>query len=200
MCQAKLLKPMLTHWSSNHQDQGSDFFFFNQNKDIFDQENAFENVVCKTSAILFQPQCINSLWPNDPMLWHRSGSTLAQVMAWCHPAPSHYLDWCWLTINKVQWLSSESNFTKDTSAIDHQYHLENNLKFCSNFPGANELIACYSDKLRGSWGQENLAWAWPDFLQVYFFGFTGSNQFVVLQCLAPQRLTLRHLGNFFFKM
>ena len=26
----------------------------------------------------------------------RSGSTLAQVIAWCHQAPSHYLNLCWL--------------------------------------------------------------------------------------------------------
>ena len=40
----------------------------------------------------------DSLWPSDNILWHRSGSTLAQVMAWCLTAPSHYLNQCWLVI------------------------------------------------------------------------------------------------------
>ena len=35
----------------------------------------------------------------------RSGSTLAQVMAWCLTAPSHYLNQCWLIINEVHWHS-----------------------------------------------------------------------------------------------
>ena len=44
----------------------------------------------------------------------------------CRQATSHYLNQCWLIINKVQWHPSESNFTGDTSA-------------CSNILGANEL-------------------------------------------------------------
>ena len=38
---------------------------------------------------------INSLWPNDAIWRHRSGSTLVQVMACCLTAPSHYLNQCW---------------------------------------------------------------------------------------------------------
>ena len=57
---------------------------------------------------------INSLWPSDTIWRHKSGSTLAQVMACCLTAPSHYLNECWLTISKVQWHPSESNFTRDT--------------------------------------------------------------------------------------
>ena len=33
----------------------------------------------------------------------RSESTLAQVMACCLTAPSHYLNQCWLIISEVQW-------------------------------------------------------------------------------------------------
>ena len=33
---------------------------------------------------------INTLWPNDGISRHRSGSTLAQVMACCLMSPSHY--------------------------------------------------------------------------------------------------------------
>ena len=46
---------------------------------------------------------INSLWPSDPIWRHRYGSTLAQVMACCLTAPSHYLNQCWLIISEVQW-------------------------------------------------------------------------------------------------
>ena len=42
-----------------------------------------------------------SLRPSDAIWWHRSGSTLTQVMAWCLTAPSHYLNQCWLIISKV---------------------------------------------------------------------------------------------------
>ena len=48
---------------------------------------------------------LNSLWPTNAILWYRSGSTLAQVMAWCLTAPSHYLNQCWLTINRAPWNS-----------------------------------------------------------------------------------------------
>ena len=47
------------------------------------------------------PFPFNSLWPSDTIWWYRSGSTLAQVMAWCLTAPSHYLNQCWLIISKV---------------------------------------------------------------------------------------------------
>ena len=44
----------------------------------------------------------NSLWPYDGIWQHRSGSTLAHVMACCLMAPSHYLNQCWLIISKIQ--------------------------------------------------------------------------------------------------
>ena len=62
---------------------------------------------------------INSLWPSDTIWRHKSGSTLAQVMACCLMAPSHYLNLCWLITSRVQWYSSECNFTRNTSAISH---------------------------------------------------------------------------------
>ena len=43
----------------------------------------------------------NSLWPSDAICWHRTGSTLAQVMACCLTAPSHYLNHCWLIIRAI---------------------------------------------------------------------------------------------------
>ena len=44
---------------------------------------------------------LNSLRPSDAIWRHRSWSTLAQVMACCLTAPSHYLNQCWLIISKV---------------------------------------------------------------------------------------------------
>ena len=60
---------------------------------------------------------LNSSGPSDAIWRHRSGSTLAQVMACCLMAPSHYLNQCWLIINKVQLHSSEGNFTRDILVI-----------------------------------------------------------------------------------
>ena len=54
---------------------------------------------------------VNSLQFNYALWQLRTGSTLAQVMASCLVAPSHYLNKCWLIISKVQWHSCGSNFT-----------------------------------------------------------------------------------------
>ena len=68
---------------------------------------------------------VNSLGPNDAIWRQRSGSTLAQVMACCLTAPSHYLNQCWLIFSKVEWYSSKDKFTRDTSAINPWNFLEN---------------------------------------------------------------------------
>ena len=78
-----------------------------------------EYVVCKMSSILFKPKCVNSLRPSDAIWRQRSRSTLAQVMACCLMARSHYLNQCWFTISKVHWHSFEYNSTRDTLAINH---------------------------------------------------------------------------------
>ena len=64
-------------------------------------------------------QTFNSLWPCDTIWRQRSVSTLAQVMACCLTAPSHYLNQCWLVISEVQWYSYSGNFTKDASTINY---------------------------------------------------------------------------------
>ena len=48
---------------------------------------------------------ISPLWPSDAIWRYRSGSTLAQVMACCRTAPTHYLNQCWPIISEVQWHS-----------------------------------------------------------------------------------------------
>ena len=60
-----------------------------------------------------------SLWPSDTIWRQRTGLTLVQVMACCLTATSHYLNQCWLIISKVQWHSSDGNFTRDTYFINH---------------------------------------------------------------------------------
>ena len=62
---------------------------------------------------------IDSLGPSDAISRHWSGSTLAQIMACCLTARSHYLNPWWLIICNVLWHSSEGNFIRDTSATIH---------------------------------------------------------------------------------
>ena len=62
---------------------------------------------------------VYSLWPSDVIWRQGSRSTLAQVMAWCLMAPSHYLNRCWPMISEVLWHSPDSNFTENTEDIYH---------------------------------------------------------------------------------
>ena len=62
-------------------------------------------------------QWVNSLWPSDAIWQQRPGSTLAQVMACCLTAPSHYLNQCWLIISGVQWHSYQGNFMQTKSSL-----------------------------------------------------------------------------------
>ena len=52
-------------------------------------------------------QLINSLWPDDDIWRHGTRSLLAQVMAYCLAASSHYLNQCWLIIGEFPWHSSQ---------------------------------------------------------------------------------------------
>ena len=67
---------------------------------------------------------INSLWLIDAMRRHRSGPTLAHVMACYLRAPSHYLNQCWLIISTARWYLSEGSFTRDASAVNTQISLK----------------------------------------------------------------------------
>ena len=72
---------------------------------------------------------VNSLWHSDAIWQHRSGSTLAQVLACCVMAPSHYL-------NLSLWSSDIHIKTISITKIN----LKNSyLKFHLNVPGVNEL-------------------------------------------------------------
>ena len=54
-----------------------------------------------------------------------SGSTLAQIMACCLMAPSHYLNQCWLLISEVLWHLPESNSTVRAPATTLYDEFEN---------------------------------------------------------------------------
>ena len=90
------------------------------------------NISCN-ELLLFT--AVNSLWPDDAIWRQRSESALAQVMACCLTAPSHYLNQCWFIISKVQWHPSESKFRKNTSDINHWKNFEIFLsKFSFKYP------------------------------------------------------------------
>ena len=71
-------------------------------------------------------------------MWQRFGSTLAQVMACCLMAPSHYLNQCWLVIHDVLWHWHDSNFLGNTTS--KWVWKYTSLKLLLHLPGANELI------------------------------------------------------------
>ena len=82
------------------------------------------------------------------MIWRqKSGSTLAQVMACCPTAPSHYLNRWWQVISKVLWHSFEGNFTSDVSITRNSWKFSY-LKYNSNPPGVNELKPCNHGVIR----------------------------------------------------
>ena len=108
------------------------------------------HVMCDVWSYYWQTIWIffNSLWPSGILWWHRSGSTLAQVMACCLTAsmaccltaPSHYLNQFWLIISKVLWHSPEENFIGHSKEIYPDMTLNmTNSRLQPHFPGANEL-------------------------------------------------------------
>ena len=80
---------------------------------------------------------INSLWPGYAIQRHRTGLTLAQVMALRLMALNHYLNQCWPIINKVQ--CDKHNYIKDTPVDDYQNKFEKYGSKISNLSVVNEL-------------------------------------------------------------
>ena len=82
--------------------------FYTMSKWIWFKEIVFLiPTYCTSTSVesLIWSKCINSLWPSNAIWWHRSGSTLAHVMACCRQATSHYLSQCWFLISEVLWHS-----------------------------------------------------------------------------------------------
>ena len=86
----------------------------------------FENNWFEITATFPREQLIYSLWPIDAICRHRSGATLAHIMASCLTAPSHYLNQCWLNIGEVLWHSPEGNFTGNAQYFFLWYEFEKN--------------------------------------------------------------------------
>ena len=61
--------------------------------------------------------CLVSVTDWPPVWLCRSWSTVVEVMAWCLMAPSHYLNQCWLVINKFLLNTSKCIFCDDNLVI-----------------------------------------------------------------------------------
>ena len=81
---------------------------------------------------------VNSLWPTDDIWWHKSESTLAQVMLWCHMAPRHYLNQSWLLISELRFCGIHLRTISPLllSVMRSKIIL---LKLLLHLPGPNEL-------------------------------------------------------------
>ena len=90
------------------------------------------------------PLCqINSLGPSDAIWRQRSGSPLAQVMACCLMAPSHYLNQCWLFMNLMLWHPPENNFIGISQNINSINEFENyNFEIITVSSRVSELTDC----------------------------------------------------------
>ena len=84
---------------------------------------------------------VNSLWPGNAIWWHRSGSTLAQVIAWCLMTTSHYLNQSWLIIIDVLWHSRESDIIRNAHNLNPQLVCGDYASgiTAKSHPGDNEL-------------------------------------------------------------
>ena len=79
-------------------------------------------------------------------LFTKPMDVLVQTLTCCLTAPSHYLKQYWPIIIKVQWHSSDRNFTLDHQSLIRKTSLKiAYLKFPSNIPGSNEFTR-YSPK------------------------------------------------------
>ena len=85
---------------------------------VVPQETATFLVHCIPGWVTLRQQQLNNNNNTFNSLWPRSGSTLAQVMACCLMAPSHYQNRCWLIITKVLLHSSNGNFTSSVTKIN----------------------------------------------------------------------------------
>ena len=117
----------LTHWPqnpTNHMPVRSEYWFRQwlvawRHQAITWAYSYVVPDVCRHMASLGHID-FNSLWPSDTISRHRPGSTLAQIMACCLTAPSHYLILCWLFTSVVQWESPITvNSTGYSSDIDY---------------------------------------------------------------------------------
>ena len=103
--------------------------------------NGIKCVVWYTTIMHFaNMKCHPVIWIKL-LLRHKSGPKLAQVMACCLKAPSHYLNQCWLSISKVLCHSSEDPIKRNSEGTNQERKLGNwILKLHPYIAGANELV------------------------------------------------------------
>ena len=92
---------------------------------------------------------LNSLRHSDAMCRDISGSTLAQVMAWCLTVPNHYLDQCCYIISAVRWHSPKGNFTVSSDSLFCMSLKIILSTLLPHLPGNNELTH-YGDVIMGA--------------------------------------------------
>ena len=80
-------------------------------------------------CLYFNCSLINTLWPGDAISRHRSGSSLAHVIACCLKAPNHRLNQSWLT--EAHWYIAEGTF-KHNDVIKWK-HFRRNCPFVRGF-------------------------------------------------------------------
>ena len=106
------------------------------------------------SSPIFSDLLIVAYWRR---MQHRSGKTLAHVMACCLTAPSHYLNQCWFIIRGFLWNWPESNCTR--SAYERMFG-DYTLKSLPQLLGTNELTL---------WPQDEMCEFANSFLKMHFF-------------------------------
>ena len=104
-------------------------------------------LLCHVALLCALMNCFhNSLWPSDIISWHIFGSTLAQAMACCLVAPSHFLNQCCLIIGEV---FSDGNFTGNTWDIypwcEFDF-IDSNLQ--PYLPGAWKIVCTHEDIIK----------------------------------------------------
>ena len=99
------------------------------------------------SQIAGDLRCHGTPVPSDAIWRYWSGSTLAQIMACCLTAPSHYLNQCWLLISEVPWHLPDNNFTVSAQSTILYNEFEN-LTF---------IITSTAKSPKGQWVHESVA-------------------------------------------
>ena len=121
---------------------------------------------------------LNWLWPGDFIYWHRSGSTLVQVMAGCLTAPSHYLNQCWLPIIigvftfKITAASFKSQWVDKLSQSKKYAYFQGS--FCVR-PAYGTRSYIVTSSLIGWVHKQNDPCTWKDILFILCSLFQGSS-------------------------
>ena len=117
-----------------------------------------ELTLTKISVAVLRKQGVYTFWPSDAIWWHRSRSTLPQVMACCLTAPSHHLNQYWLIIKGILLHAPECNFT-GSEEFNMLHELE------------NHTSKTFATSPRGQWVDDIIATLHSPLDQVIFVMF-----------------------------